>query len=78
MSNKQFYGRVKGPMNNYEDWYSYSTDNGVQTITHSWCHVSPSLESNQGTKTYTLEEFQKSIDVSSDAKVALDKALKEE
>lgn len=78
MSNKQFYERVKGPMNNYEDWYSYSNDDGELTITHSWCHVSPSLESNQGTKTYTLEEFRKSTDVRSDAKAALDRALKEE
>lgn len=78
MASKQFYERIKGPMNNYEDWYSYSKDDGAVTITHTWSHVSPSLEANHGSKTYTLEEFQKNPDIRTDAKTALDKALAED
>jgi len=78
MASKQFYERIKGPMNNYEDWYSYSIEDGEVTITHTWSHVSPSLESNDGTKKYTLEEFRQNPDVRTDAKTALDKALAED
>ena len=78
MSNKQFYKHIKGPMNNNEDWYSYSNDDGEITITHEWCHVSPSLKSHSGTKTYTLDEFQNSTGVNSNAKAALEQALQEE
>jgi|TARA_B110000908_G_C10099719_1_gene377980 hypothetical protein len=78
MSNKQFYKHIKGPMNNNEDWYSYSNDDGEFTITHEWCHVPPKGVSNNGTKTYTPDEFQNSTDVRSEAKAALKKALQEE
>jgi hypothetical protein len=78
VSGKQFFERIKGPMNNYEDWYSYRIENGHVIVTHDWSHVSPSLSANHGSKEYTFEEFQKSEEVHVGAKVALDEALKAE
>lgn len=76
MSNTKFYERIKGPMNNYEDWYYFRIEGDAVIITHSWSHVSPSLSSDHGEKEYTLEDFKRSDDVHIGAKVALDEALK--
>ena len=78
MSGKQFFERIKGPMNNYEDWYSYRIENDRVIVTHTWSHVSPSLSANHGSKEYSIDEFQKSEDVHVGAKVAFDEALKAE
>jgi hypothetical protein len=76
VSSKQFFERIKGPMNNYEDWYSYRNENDGIIVTHTWSHVSPNLSANHGSKDYTVDEFQKSEDVHAGAKVTLDEALK--
>ena len=75
MASKQFYERIKGPMNNYEDWYSYRVENDEIVVTHTWSHVSPSLSANHGSKDYTFDEFQKSSDIDTAAKIALDHEL---
>ena len=71
MSGKQFYERIKGPMNNYEDWYSYRIENGKLIVTHTWSHVSPSLSQNSGSNEYSLESFFEDSNVHSGAKAAL-------
>ncbi len=71
MSKEQFYKKTKGPMDNYEDWYSYEAHNGKIVITHTWDHVSPSLKTNNGSKEYTLEDFYKSQEVQQEARDAL-------
>jgi len=72
---KKFFERIKGPMDNYEDWYHYDVENDQVIVTHSWSHVSPKLSSSSGSKKYTLDEFKISKDVDHGAKIALDKAL---
>lgn len=74
---KRFFEQIKGPMDNYEDWYEYDVENDQIIVTHSWSHVSPRLSSSSGSKKYTLDEFKFSNDVDRSAKVALDKALAE-
>lgn len=76
MASKQFFERIKGPMNNYEDWYSYRVENDEIIVTHTWSHVSPSLSANHGSKDYTFDAFQKSSDIETAAKIALDDELK--
>lgn len=76
MASEQFYKRVKGPMDNYEDWYEFEElPSGQQLVTHSWSHVTPSLASNSGSKTYTVEEFLNSTDANTNAQVELRNAL---
>lgn len=75
---KRFFEQIKGPMNNYEDWYEYGVENDQVIVTHSWSHVSPKLSSSSGSKKYTLDDFKISNDVDHSAKVALEKALASE
>lgn len=77
MSGKQFYERVKGPMNNYEDWYSYRIEDGKVIVTHTWDHVSPSLAKSSGSNEYSLKEFFEEPSVHSGATSALRDVLKE-
>ena len=76
MSNKQFFKKAKGPMDNYEDWYSYRTENEEIVITHEWCYVSPSLVKNNGSKEFALDDFYQSGEVHEAAKAALRDTLK--
>lgn len=79
MPKVQFYSRVKGPMDNYEDWYYLEKlETGEYQVTHSWSHVTPKLKSNSGSKTYSVTEFMGSPDVHTGAKTELDKRLKAE
>ncbi|SDF03160.1 hypothetical protein [Sulfitobacter delicatus] len=72
MAKTQFYKRVKGPMDNYEDWYYLETKpDGSQEVLHDWSHVTPSLKTNSGSKSYTVEDFLAAEDVRVDAKTAL-------
>jgi hypothetical protein len=72
MANEEFYKRVKGPMQNYEDWYYLTkTEEGAGEVVHQWSHVSPKLQSNSGSKKYTVDEFLGTADVDIGAKAAL-------
>ena len=75
MSKEQFYKKTKGTILQNDDWYSYETHNGKIVITHTWSHYSPSSGVKKGSKEYTLEDFYKSQDVDTKAKVALKKKL---
>lgn len=49
----------KGHLGQYEDWY-YLVENedGTRHVEHDWDHVTVNgLGKNEGTKTYTVEEF---------------------
>lgn len=73
MSGKLIYKRVKGPMDNYEDWYYlYQTEAGP-IVRHEWSHVSPSLSQNHGSKDYSIQDFMVSDEVHTAAKVELRK-----
>ncbi|MDG1739298.1 MAG: hypothetical protein P8L68_19020 [Paracoccaceae bacterium] len=75
MAKTKFYERIKGPMDNYEDWYYWERkDDGSVMITHEWSHVTPRLKSNSGSNSYNFEEFMASSDVHSGAKSALQDA----
>lgn len=77
MADEQFYKRVKGPMNNYEDWYYLcQTENGAIEVRHVWSHVSPQLQTNSGSQSYTLDDFMKSQVVHTGAQIALRERLK--
>lgn len=76
MAKKQFYKRVKGPMQNYEDWYYFEEQpDGTRVVTHEWSHVSPRLESNSGSKAYSVDEFLDDREVSTSAQHALREML---
>lgn len=76
MPSEQFYQRVKGPSDNYEDWYDLEERPGGQLVViHSWSHVTPSLASNSGSKTYSVEDFLNSSEASTNARVELRKVL---
>ena len=76
MEKKLLYKRVKGPMDNYEDWYYLvKLDDGQLQVEHSWSHVTPSLKIDSGSQTYTVDEFTQSTDVHSNAQIALKDAL---
>lgn len=79
MQKDQFFKRVKGPMDNYEDWYYLVRDaDGQLSVEHSWCHVTPSLQSDSGSEIYTIEDFMKSRNVHTGAQVALRDRLAED
>jgi hypothetical protein len=76
MEKEKFHQRIKGPMNNYEDWYHLvKAEDGQLHVEHSWSYVSPSLKGDDGTQTYTVDEFMQSKGVDAAAKVALEKWL---
>jgi hypothetical protein len=72
MAREEFYKRVKGPMQNYEDWYYLIVaELGTLEVVHDWSHVSPRLQTNSGSKKYTVDEFLSDEGVDSSAKTAL-------
>jgi len=72
MARKEFYKRVKGPMDNYEDWYILDdTQDAKLLVIHQWSHVTHKLAVNSGSNTYTVEEFLGDPAVSTDAQRAL-------
>lgn len=78
MARKQFYKLIKGPMQNYEDWYYFEEQpDGTRVVIHEWSHVSPRLENNSGLQTYSVDEFLDDREVSASAKNALREMLDE-
>lgn len=76
MPSEQFYKRIKGPMDNYEDWYDLEElPGGQQVVTHSWSYVTPSLASNSGSETYSVDEFLNSTEANTNAQVELRRLL---
>jgi len=58
-------------MDNYEDcYYLAKLEDGQLQVEHSWSHVTPSLKSDSGSQTYTMDEFTQSTDVHSNAQIA--------
>ncbi|WP_170367828.1 hypothetical protein [Ruegeria arenilitoris] len=72
MKKVEIYKRVKGPMDNYEDWYYLQADEeSFFSVLHEWSHVSPNLKTNTGSKQYTIEDFLASSDVHTGAQAAV-------
>lgn len=79
MGSRQFYKRVKGPMDNYEDWYYLKQgDDGALVVEHVWSYVSPSLSQDHGREEYSITDFMSKKGADTGAKIALKNLLKEE